>query len=611
MKNPQSENLFSTAVSHFQRREFVPAKSILQKLIEGNQKTADAYHLLALIARQQGQLLDAVSLFRKSLASTANQPVVLSNFGNLLRDLQRPVEADECYQTALKLMPSLVDCWYHRGTLATQRYQYDLAEQCFSEAIKRSPEARSFVGLGRIHLEKQPISRDDIDVALQTAQAMQRRFPKDPQGYALEARALFLDGETDRAERRLSEALELVDDKATILFEIGAIAIDAQRVDHAIEALTSAVAQKPDLIEAHRLLNEILWEYEREDFLSSYHRALQQRPDFAPLYHNLAAAYIDSGAEKEATRTLDFAVERLGRDPFLLHGLGVQAAKRGNADLAEGFYDEALRESPDNIQVLLDRVALLITQTHYAKAERDLTHALQVSPDNQLAWAYQGLIWRLQGDTRYEWLFAYDKFLQDVALPVPDGFLSIEAFMAELAVYLGSIHRSRRQPLDQSVRLGTQTTGILLNDPNPLIQKLRTAIAVAANDYLQSMDFDENHPFLRRLRSPAKKWRFSGSWSVRLGAQGHHINHVHPNGWLSCCTYIALPQSEVADQNNKSGWIKFGETSLKLGDREEIARAIQPRVGHCVFFPGYFWHGTIPFNSAEKRLTVPCDIDPL
>lgn len=604
LKGNQAENEFSRAVTHFQRREFIEASTALRQLLSRNEKAADAHHLLALIARQQGHLLEAVTLFRKSLSISANQPIVLSNFGNLLRDLQRFSEADDCYRSALELMPSLIDCWYNRGSLAIQRYQYDLAENCFSEAIKLAPQPRSFLGLGRIRLEKQPLSSDDIAVAIQTARSMQQHFPKDSQGYALEARAMFLAGDVDKAESRLREIMDIVDDRAMILFELGAIAIDASRVDQAIDALTEAVTEKPDLIQAHRLLNEILWEHERDGFLTSYHRALQQQPDFAPLYHNLAAGYIASGAEKEATRTLDFAVERLGRDPFLLHGLGVQAAKRGSSDIALGFYEEALREAPDNIQFLLDRVALAITQREYPEADRHLRHALDISPDNQLAWAYQGLIWRLTGDERYHWLFAYDELLRDIPLAAPDGF------MAELAEYLNSLHRARRQPLDQSVRLGTQTTGILLNDPHPLVQDLRAAIARATDEYLRPLKFDEKHPFLRRLRTKTQAWRFSGSWSVRLSAQGHHANHVHPNGWLSCCTYVALPTSQIENTETRSGWIKFGETSMKLGDRELIAQTIKPKIGHCVFFPGYFWHGTIPFESVEKRLTVPCDIDP-
>jgi hypothetical protein len=60
----------------------------------------------------------------------------------------------------------------------------------------------------------------------------------------------------------------------------------------------------------------------------------------------------------------------------------------------------------------------------------------------------------------------------------------------------------------------------------------------------------------------------------------------------------------------REGWIRFGVSALGLAEREQEALSIHPRVGHCVFFPGYVWHGTVPFESIQTRLTVPCDIDP-
>ena len=35
---------------------------------------------------------------------------------------------------------------------------------------------------------------------------------------------------------------------------------------------------------------------------------------------------------------------------------------------------------------------------------------------------------------------------------------------------------------------------------------------------------------------------------------------------------------------------------------------VRPEVGKLVIFPSYFWHGTIPFKSDEKRLTIAFDI---
>jgi hypothetical protein len=37
---------------------------------------------------------------------------------------------------------------------------------------------------------------------------------------------------------------------------------------------------------------------------------------------------------------------------------------------------------------------------------------------------------------------------------------------------------------------------------------------------------------------------------------------------------------------------------------------VQPTPGTLVLFPSYFWHGTIPFNTTDERITVAFDVVP-
>jgi hypothetical protein len=37
---------------------------------------------------------------------------------------------------------------------------------------------------------------------------------------------------------------------------------------------------------------------------------------------------------------------------------------------------------------------------------------------------------------------------------------------------------------------------------------------------------------------------------------------------------------------------------------------VKPAVGKLVLFPSYFWHGTVPFQSQNMRLTVAFDVTP-
>jgi hypothetical protein len=99
-------------------------------------------------------------------------------------------------------------------------------------------------------------------------------------------------------------------------------------------------------------------------------------------------------------------------------------------------------------------------------------------------------------------------------------------------------------------------------------------------------------------------YAMAGAWSVRLGDSGFHINHVHPEGWLSSAFYVRLP----TDMRGQEGWLKFGEPGPPTAPHLPPEHLVQPEPGLLVLFPSYMWHGTVPFSSAEQRLTCAFDI---
>jgi hypothetical protein len=96
-------------------------------------------------------------------------------------------------------------------------------------------------------------------------------------------------------------------------------------------------------------------------------------------------------------------------------------------------------------------------------------------------------------------------------------------------------------------------------------------------------------------------------WSVRLFAGGHHVNHIHAGGWISSAYYVDVPH-EIAETKNRAGWLKFGEPNLETPGCTPD-HFVKPRPGLLVLFPSYMWHGTVPFEGAE-RLSAAFDIIP-
>ena len=104
-------------------------------------------------------------------------------------------------------------------------------------------------------------------------------------------------------------------------------------------------------------------------------------------------------------------------------------------------------------------------------------------------------------------------------------------------------------------------------------------------------------------------YRFNGGWSVRLRSTGFHNSHVHPRGWISSACYIELPDTKT-DPTDHAGALVFGQPSILTAPPLATEHVIRPEVGMLVLFPSYFWHGTVPFVSAQTRLTVAFDVVP-
>ena len=100
-------------------------------------------------------------------------------------------------------------------------------------------------------------------------------------------------------------------------------------------------------------------------------------------------------------------------------------------------------------------------------------------------------------------------------------------------------------------------------------------------------------------------------WSVVMDTQGHQLPHMHPDGWVSGVYYVELPQSMHSAKDTQDGWIEFGRPLRELsGTTEPEVRVIRPEEGMLVLFPSYFYHQTIPFDSAEQRVCIAFDAVP-
>ncbi len=162
-----------------------------------------------------------------------------------------------------------------------------------------------------------------------------------------------------------------------------------------------------------------------------------------------------------------------------------------------------------------------------------------------------------------------------------------------------------REPMDQSVRGGVQLDLDRGRELPPAVAALKDALRAAVARYIDRLPDADAHPFLGRK---TKRFELSGLWSVKLSPGGHHVSHVHTEGWISSAYYAALPEGLEGDDH--AGWLCIGRPPIASLARSCPLRHVEPKVGRLVLFPSYFWHGAAPFSCAGERLTVAFDVRP-
>lgn len=369
----------------------------------------------------------------------------------------------------------------------------------------------------------------------------------------------------------------------------------------AIEQLEATLALTPEWFAGHETVARLHWEHgDRSRFVRTVERALTARPRNVTLWRTLLGLLDHAQRYDDLLDAATRAQAAVGEHPVVIGNMAIACAELGRRAEADVLFAR-LADSPDPF--LRIRHARHLLRSGAPEPASALLETLRGGSFERLAWPYLGLAWRMTNDPRWAWYEGDDRLVR--AYDLTDSLPPLD----RLAAVLRGLHRASHQPLDQSLRGGTQTDGVLFHRLEEDIVALRTAIAAAVRVHIDQLPPpDADHPTLRQHRD--RPIRFSGSWSVRLTGAGFHANHNHPAGWLSSALYLALPNPTPGDEA-KAGWLSLGAPQAELGLSLPATRHIEPRPGRLVLFPSTMWHGTLPFAAGE-RLTVAFDVaDPI
>ncbi|MGN6789072.1 MAG: 2OG-Fe(II) oxygenase family protein, partial [Rhodanobacteraceae bacterium] len=377
--------------------------------------------------------------------------------------------------------------------------------------------------------------------------------------------------------------------------------------ERAEAALRDCLRLQPQHVEAHGDLAKLIWmsSGDRDAATAAFDEALRTFANNDALWAAKAAVLQGAGDPRAAYDCLAPRIERAHAPPALLVRAGL-AALEFDPRRALELANRALRAVPSDAPARTLKAAALLGVGDARAALPDCEMLRAASPDDQYLIALQTTAWRMLDDERYAQLCDYRDRVVPYRLEAPPRWTQLADFLADVQRSLDRLHDALAHPLlFQSLRHGTETTNDLTRSDDPVIRALFAAFDAPIRDYIARMRQGDDP--LRRRNTGA--YRFNGSWSVRLRANGFHHNHVHPRGWISSACYIALPE-RMNDPASREGVLMFAEPGILTTPALPPQHDVRPEVGMLVLFPSYFWHGTVPFSGEQPRLTVAFDAVP-
>ncbi len=262
------EQAFNIAMEHHAAGRLAEADAIYRQLLAIYPNNPDIWHLLGVLAQQNGNLDEALSLIQKAIAANPGSFAYHNNLGLLLTKIGRREEAISAFQSAIRLHPEGAEPYYNMGITLSELGRPEDAITAYRKALSILPNHSSA----------------KLNLGL----------------------ALTMSGRLDDALAHYREVLRQDPGNVSVAVNLGNLLKDLARLDEAIDIYRIALKQDPNDFNAHNNLGVALKDNgDIEAAMASLRRSLELNPGRAEVRSNL----IFTGFFRPATSQADIAEE--------------------------------------------------------------------------------------------------------------------------------------------------------------------------------------------------------------------------------------------------------------------------------------------------------------
>lgn len=592
--------LIQQLMAEYQKQSFQQVIELFNQYFSIKQCDPNVGMCFANALRHTGDVKAASKAFEQLLKRFKNVPQIFNSHANLLIASGQLVLAKRQLKNAIGVDPYFADAYVNLGRLESIQQHFSNAIANYKKAAELRPQdINASIGLAESYKNNQQEEQAEriYQALMSTAQGRQNYR------VLLNLSSLLRNkGQYNDAIALLNEAVNLYPQAALIYSMLAANYALLKDIVQATQYYKKALSVEPGNTQIQLEFAHFSWAQGFENPFAEIINAITnplQQSDLCLACLNLL---LNAEQFDLVKLVLDKCLPAL--DSLALINMFAARYYRLTGDIATaGTYIKksvALSTKPVDVSVENERGYIALATGDY-KTALSLYQSLQRrEPDNQGWWTLYSTALKLAGKQKiYGQLCDYCLVHSANIMRDKDA-----SFMPELIAKLEEVHANINHPIGQSLRNGTQTYEDIFDDKTPVIQTLKRWIHQQATTFTKALEPNKHHPFLCKVGGDID---FTGSWSVCLRNGGFHTSHFHPQGWLSGVIYIDVPP---AVELGGEGWLQYGVPEIDQLDLP-ADYVVKPSQGTVVFFPSFMWHGTRPFASGDRRMTIAFDMVPV
>jgi len=245
--------LFQQGNAAYNAGKYSQAEAIWRRVLQIEQKNAEAYVGLGNALYYQKKLEQAIAAYNKAIQIEPKNAYAYNGVGWVLLAQKKPNEAITAFQTAIQIDPRYANNYDGLGATLSEQGKLNEAIAAYQKAIQIDPKyGRAYNNMG-IALRKQ--------------------------------------GKLEQAIAAYNKAIQLKPNYATPYNNLGIVLSDQRKLDEAIAAYNKAIQLNPSYATSYNNLGVALRNQKKlEQAIAAYNKAIQINPSYGDAYYNLGNA---------------------------------------------------------------------------------------------------------------------------------------------------------------------------------------------------------------------------------------------------------------------------------------------------------------------------------